>query len=449
MELINMQLISVVVVLISSSLCAAEAAFAGDIRVDLTHVDAGKELPKHELIRRAMRRSKARAAALSVVRNSGFYGRSAQQQAQQPGMPVRPSGDLEYVLDLAVGTPPQPISALLDTGSDLIWTQCDTCTACLRQPDPLFSPGMSSSYEPMRCTGQLCGDIVHHSCIRPDTCTYRYSYGDGTTTLGYYATERFTFTSSSGERQTMPLGFGCGTMNVGSLNNASGIIGFGRDQLSLVSQLSIQRFSYCLTPYASSKKSTLLFGSLADDGALYDDATGPVQTTPLLQSRQNPTFYYVAFTGVTVGARRLRIPASAFSLRPDGSGGVIIDSGTALTLFPAVVLAEVVRAFRSQLRLPFANGSSPDDGVCFAAPVTAGRLVSQVVVPRMVFHFQGADLDLPRHNYVLEDHRKGHLCILLADSGDDGTTIGNFVQQDMRVVYDLERETLSFAPVEC
>ncbi|BAF25252.1 aspartic proteinase nepenthesin-1 [Oryza sativa Japonica Group] len=450
--------VSVVLVLIACWLCgcpvAGEAAFAGDIRVDLTHVDAGKELPKRELIRRAMQRSKARAAALSVVRNGGgFYGSIAQarEREREPGMAVRASGDLEYVLDLAVGTPPQPITALLDTGSDLIWTQCDTCTACLRQPDPLFSPRMSSSYEPMRCAGQLCGDILHHSCVRPDTCTYRYSYGDGTTTLGYYATERFTFASSSGETQSVPLGFGCGTMNVGSLNNASGIVGFGRDPLSLVSQLSIRRFSYCLTPYASSRKSTLQFGSLADVG-LYDDATGPVQTTPILQSAQNPTFYYVAFTGVTVGARRLRIPASAFALRPDGSGGVIIDSGTALTLFPVAVLAEVVRAFRSQLRLPFANGSSPDDGVCFAAPAVAaggGRMARQVAVPRMVFHFQGADLDLPRENYVLEDHRRGHLCVLLGDSGDDGATIGNFVQQDMRVVYDLERETLSFAPVEC
>ncbi|KAG8050031.1 hypothetical protein GUJ93_ZPchr0009g847 [Zizania palustris] len=438
--------VAVVVLVVASALCAllpdAAAGFAGDIRVDLTHVDAGKELPKHELIRRAMQRSKARAAALSVVRSGGRYSKSA----QAAGVPVRPSGDLEYVVDFAIGTPPQPVSALLDTGSDLVWTQCDTCTACLGQPDPLFSPGMSSSYVPMRCSGQLCGDILHHGCLRPDTCTYRYSYGDGTTTLGYYATELFTFTSSSGEKQTVPLGFGCGTMNVGSLNNASGIVGFGRNPLSLVSQLSIRRFSYCLTPYTSNKKSTLLFGSLAD-GVYDDDSTGPVQTTALLQSRQNPTFYYVAFTGVTVGARRLRIPASAFALKYDGSGGVIIDSGTALTLFPAAVLAEVVRAFRSQLRLPLAtsSGSSPDDGVCFAAPVTAGRLA----VPRLVFHFHGADLDLPRRNYVLEDPRKGRLCLLLADSGDSGATIGNFAQQNMRVLYDLERETLSFAPAQC
>jgi len=302
----------------------------------------------------------------------------------------------------------------------------------------------------MRCTGQLRSDILHHGCERPDTCTDRYNYGDGTMTMGVYATERFTFASSDGDRlMTVPLGFGCGSMNVGSLNNGSGIVGFGRNPLSLVSQLSIRRFSYCLTPYASGRKSTLLFGSLS--GGVYGDATSPVQTTPLLQSPQNPTFYYVHLTGLSVGARRLRIPESAFALRPDGSGGVIVDSGTALTLLPGAVLTEVVRAFRQQLRLPFANGGNPEDGVCFLVPAAWRRssTTSQVPVPRMVFHFQGADLDLPRRNYVLDDHRRGRLCLLLADSGDDGSTIGNLMQQDMRVLYDLEAETLSFAPAQC
>ncbi|KQJ90483.1 aspartic proteinase nepenthesin-2 [Brachypodium distachyon] len=454
-------LVLAVLLILAASLYAStpaptEGAFffaGGDVRVDLTHVDAGKQLSRRELVRRAVQRSKARAAALSVARLGGSNkgARQQDQNQQQPGLPVRPSGDLEYLVDLAVGTPPQPVSALLDTGSDLIWTQCAPCASCLPQPDPIFSPGASSSYEPMRCAGELCNDILHHSCQRPDTCTYRYSYGDGTTTRGVYATERFTFSSSSSGGETTklsaPLGFGCGTMNKGSLNNGSGIVGFGRAPLSLVSQLAIRRFSYCLTPYASGRKSTLLFGSLR--GGVYDAATATVQTTRLLRSRQNPTFYYVPFTGVTVGARRLRIPISAFALRPDGSGGAIVDSGTALTLFPAPVLAEVVRAFRSQLRLPFAaNGSSgPDDGVCFAA--AASRVPRPAVVPRMVFHLQGADLDLPRRNYVLDDQRKGNLCLLLADSGDSGTTIGNFVQQDMRVLYDLEADTLSFAPAQC
>ncbi|GJN33823.1 hypothetical protein PR202_gb22449 [Eleusine coracana subsp. coracana] len=435
----------VVFVLVAAPAYASSAAsaFAGDVRVALKHVDAGKQLSKPELIRRATQRSKARAAALSVLRNGRrFSGESSQQQPG--GMPVRPSGDLEYVLDLALGTPPQPVSALLDTGSGLIWTQCAPCASCMSQPDPFYTPAQSASFEPMRCSGLLCNDIPHRSCQRPDTCTYRYAYGDGTTTTGVFATERFTFTSSSGETLNVPLGFGCGSMNAGSLNNGSGIVGFGRDPLSLVSQLSIRRFSYCLTPYNSARRSTLLFGSLSD--GVYADATGPVQTTPLVRSPQNPTFYYVHLTGITVGTRRLRIPESAFALQPDGSGGVIVDSGTALTLLPGAVVAEAVRAFMAQLRLPLAtNGDSPDDSVCFVVPPSR----RQVPVPRLAFHFQGADLDLPRRNYVLEDNRRGRLCLLLADSGDEGTTIGNMVQQDMRVLYDLEAETLSFAPAQC
>ncbi|CAN6196150.1 unnamed protein product [Urochloa humidicola] len=468
------RLVAFVLLVAASAACAffpAASAFVGDVRVALKHVDAGKQLSRPELIRRAMRRSKARAAALSAVRSRRVSGSGARffpgasdqpppQQQEAPGATaVRPSGDLEYVVDLAIGTPPQRVSALLDTGSDLIWTQCAPCASCLSQPDPLFAPAASASYEPVRCAATLCDDIPHHGCLRAtDTCTYRYNYGDGTTTLGVYATERFTFASSSGRGagdalMSVPLGFGCGSVNVGSLNNGSGIVGFGRNPLSLVSQLSIRRFSYCLTPYASGRRSTLMFGSLA--GGVYGDATGAVQTTPLLQSPQNPTFYYVRLTGLTVGPRRLRIPESAFALQPDGSGGVIVDSGTALTLLPAAVLAEVVRAFRAQLRLPFANGSSSaDDGVCFALPAPwrragAASASSQVAVPRMVLHFQGADLDLPRRNYVLDDHRRGRLCLLLADSGDDGSTIGNLVQQDMRVLYDLEAETLSFAPAQC
>jgi hypothetical protein len=87
--------------------------------------------------------------------------------------------------------------------------------------------------------------------------------------------------------------------------------------------------------------------------------------------------------------------------------------------------------------------------VCFLLPPALRRAPSQVPVPRLVFHFQGANLDLPRRNYVLDDISRGLMCLLLADSGDEGSTIGNMVQQDMRVLYDLEAETLSFSPAQC
>ncbi|GJM98637.1 hypothetical protein PR202_ga15666 [Eleusine coracana subsp. coracana] len=57
----------VVFVLVAATVYASSAssAFIGDVRVALKHVDAGKQLSKPELIRRATQRSKARAAARS------------------------------------------------------------------------------------------------------------------------------------------------------------------------------------------------------------------------------------------------------------------------------------------------------------------------------------------------------------------------------------------------
>jgi hypothetical protein len=125
-------------------------------------------------------------------------------------------------------------------------------------------------------------------------------------------------------------GFGCGSINVGSLNNGSGIVGFGRDPLSLVSQLSIRRLPHAVQQREEEHPPGLLFGSLTGADVL---CCGAHRTLP---------FYYVRLTGLTVGVRRLRIPESAFALQPDGSGGVIVDSGTAHTLLPGAVVAEVV-----------------------------------------------------------------------------------------------------------
>jgi hypothetical protein len=75
----------------------------------------------------------------------------------------------------------------------------------------------------------------------------------------------------------------------------------------------------------------------------------------------------------------------------------------------------------------------------------------QVPVPRMVFHFQGADLD-PRRNYVHDNRIGGDACAFYSPTSAmraPRSATWNMVQQDMRVLYDLEAETLSFAPAQC
>jgi hypothetical protein len=169
---------------------------------------------------------------------------------------------------------------------------------------------------------------------RPDTCTYRYAYGYGTATVGVYATERFTFTSSSVHMENMNWGSGLQVRIHERRQPEQRVRHRGlRPGPAVAGVPALLRLPPAVQQLEEEHPPGLLFGSLTGDAAM-------------LRSPQNPTFYYVRLTGLTVGVRRLRIPESAFALQPDGSGGVIVDSGTALTLFPGAVISEGVWAFR-------------------------------------------------------------------------------------------------------
>ncbi|CAD6252726.1 unnamed protein product [Miscanthus lutarioriparius] len=116
-------------------------------QLKLTHVDAGTSYTKLELLSRAIARSKARVAALQ----------SAAVSAPPVVDPITAARVLvtassgEYMVDLAIGTPPLYYTAIMDTGSDLIWTQCAPCLLCADQPTPYFDAKKSATYRAVPC----------------------------------------------------------------------------------------------------------------------------------------------------------------------------------------------------------------------------------------------------------------------------------------------------------
>lgn len=285
--------------------------------------------------------------------------------------------------------------------------------------------------------------MTNNCSASPDQrhCVYGYEYGDGTSSVGGLATETFTF-GSVAKVQVPGLGFGCGHYNGGDLNGGSGIVGFGRNPLSLISQLGIRKFAYCFTPMLqSNKQSTLFFGPLAD---IVGGGGGPILTTPLLQNPSVPTFYYVSLLGITVGGSRLKISKSAFQLRKDGTGGVIVDSGTFVTGLVDTAYKKAAKAFKSYVKLPVVKEDTGPFGLCFKTPTND---TASVKVPQLVFHFLGADMGLPRENYMFE-YADRVLCVNIFSNGDS-SVIGNIQQHNMKVVFDLEKKKLSFAPAQC
>ncbi|CAN6167171.1 unnamed protein product [Urochloa humidicola] len=410
-------------------------------KATLRHVDAGAGYTKAQLLARAVARSRARASTLQSLATL------APADAITAARILVRASDGEYLMDMGIGTPPRYYSAILDTGSDLIWTQCAPCLLCVDQPTPYFDPTQSSTYRSLGCASASCNALYYPFCFQ-NVCVYQYFYGDSASTAGVLANETFTF-GTNATRVTIPsISFGCGNLNAGSLANGSGMVGFGRGSLSLVSQLGSPRFSYCLTSFLSPVPSRLYFGAYATlNSTNATSAAGPVQSTPFVVNPALPTMYFLNMTGISVGGYRLPIDPAVFAINDtDGTAGTIIDSGTTISYLAEPAYAAVRAAFVSQIRLPLLNATDASVlDTCFKWPPPPRQ---SLTLPEVVFHFDGADMELPLQNYMLVDPVSGGLCLAMATSSD-GTIIGNFQHQNFHVLYDLENSLLSFVPAPC
>jgi hypothetical protein len=418
---------------------------AATLKLHAHHADGGLSLSRRELLHRMAARSKARAARLLSASGSARV---------DPGPYANGVPDTEYLVHLAIGTPPQPAQLILDTGSDLVWTQCRPCpaTTCFSQALPYLDLSNSSTFGVLPCNQPMCDNLAWSSCGKHSwgnqTCVYVYSYGDSSITTGHLNADTFTFAAadgSGGQAAVPDLAFGCGLFNNGIFkSNETGIAGFGRGALSLPSQLKVDNFSYCFTDITRPEPSSILLGLPAN---LYGDAGGVVQSTPLVQNFSSLELYYLSLKGITVGSTRLPIPESTFALKQDGTGGTIIDSGTGMTMLPQDVYKLVHDAFTAQVRLPVDNATSSSlSQLCFSVPRRA-----KPDVPQLVLHFEGATLALPRENYMFEFEDAGGSFTCLAINAGDGLTtiIGNYQQQNLHVLYDLVGNMLSFVPARC
>lgn len=410
-----------------------------DFRADLNHPYAGSSLSGHEAVRDGARASKARAARITarLARALGKRG-----DISGADVPLAPLTDQGHSLTVGIGTPPQPHTLIADTGSDLIWTQCKLFRRTARQREPLYDPAKSSSFTLLPCSNRLCqeGHFSLQNCTK-NRCLYKDVYGSAAAD-GVLASETFTF----GVHRTvsLPLGFGCGALSSGSLVSASGIMGLSPDTLSLISQLAIPRFSYCLTPFADRKTSPLLFGAMAELSKY--KTTGPIQTTSILRNPVENAYYYVPLVGLSLGTKRLDVPAASLALKPDGSGGTIVDSGSTVTSLVETAFEAVKKAVLESVKLPVANRTVEDYKLCFALP--RGTAMKSVQTPQLVLHFDGgAAMVLPRDNYFQEP-RAGLMCLAVTD-GFDVSIIGNVQQQNMHVLFDVRNRKFSFAPTQC
>ncbi|KAF5745058.1 aspartic proteinase nepenthesin-1-like [Tripterygium wilfordii] len=359
---------------------------------------------------------------------------------------IRPGDDMgDLFMELSIGTPPKTHSMIMDTGSDLIWIGCDHRITSVHKKKPnVFYTKDSLSYSELPCSSGLCKQLPDTIC-GVDYCEYNYSYGGGDfSTRGILARENLTF----GDVTVPDIAFGCGADNAEDWTEpGSGIVGLGRGVLSLVLQLKETKFGYCLPSMADTKSSgALLIGELE---SLNIEKLSGVKTTPLIRNQLEPSHYYLSLEGISIGKTKLPIKKSAFELNTeDGSGGLYIDSGTPITRLEKSAYDLVKEELIRQINLPVYESEESDLGFDLCFKLQQGIGWDEVEVPEFRFHFDGADLDLGRENYMIE-YEEGQVCLAMLASHLMASIFGSVQQQNLLVIHNLGKETLSFVPTQC
>ncbi|KAL5853067.1 hypothetical protein ACOSQ3_008185 [Xanthoceras sorbifolium] len=390
-----------------------------------------KEMPSPDMLR--IDHSRVHFIQSKLSKNSTHHREMIELDATR--LPVIDGSSFKtqnFLVTVGFGTPKKDLSLILDTGSDITWTQCKPCKNCYKQKETRFDRTESSTYATIPCADPLC-DIAPHAdnvkCRKLD-CVYKISYGGGPSSRGFFAKETLTLTSSE---VLTDYKFGCGFDQQGDYGRQAGIMGLDRSQVSIVSQTASKYnriFSYCL-PSLSSNTGYLTFGSPSLPQA--------TKYTKLITTHS--TLYGLGLIGIGLGGKKLSIAESVFK-----KSGTVIDSGTPLTYLPPKAYTVLETAFtKAMSKYPKAD-PSPDLKVCYDL-----SKYPQFTVPQFSFYFEdGTQVTIPDKGSVVV-YSTSQVCLAMVanENAKEYTIIGNIAQKTMEVVYDIPGSRIGFALNRC
>ncbi|GAV75175.1 Asp domain-containing protein [Cephalotus follicularis] len=367
--------------------------------------------------------------------------------------------NVSLTVSLSVGSPPQNVTMVIDTGSELSWLHCK------KQPNlnSIFNPHASSSYKTISCYTPTCRTRTRDlpipvSCDQTKLCHVIVSYADATSIEGNLGSETFHIGS-----ETRPgTVFGC--MDTGFSSNSdedaktTGLMGMNRGSLSFVSQMGFPKFSYCISGLDSS--GILLLGEASLPWLK------PLNYTPLVQiSQPLPYFDRVAYTvqleGIKVSDKVLALPKSVFVPDHTGAGQTMVDSGTQFTFLMGPVYTALKNEFLAQTRGVLRVLNDPNFvfqgamDLCYLVDESS-RVNFTGQLPAVSLMFSGAQMSVSGGMllYRVPEMRGKDLvyCFTFGNSdllGIEAFVIGHHHQQNVWVEFDLVKSRVGFGEVRC
>ncbi|KAA8534190.1 hypothetical protein F0562_031617 [Nyssa sinensis] len=366
--------------------------------------------------------------------------------------------NVSLTVSLTVGTPPQTVTMVIDTGSELSWLHCKKTS----NTPSTFDPLRSSSYSPIGCSSPTCTTrtrdfTIPASCDPNNLCHATLSYADASSVEGNLASDTFHL-GDSGLTGTV---FGCMDSGSGSSSTpdedskTTGLIGMNRGSLSFVTQMGFPKFSYCISGHDSS--GVLLFGE-ANFPWL-----GPLNYTPLVQiSTPLPYFdriaYTVQFEGIKVSGKVLALPKSVFVPEHSGAGQTMVDSGTQFTFLLGPVYTALKNEFMEQTKGVLRVLDDPNFvfqgamDLCYLVELTRTSLPP---LPTVSLMFRGAEMSVSAERLMYRvpgvvRGSDGVYCFTFGNSdllGIEAYVIGHHHQQNVWMEYDLAKSRVGFVEI--
>ncbi|CAI9097623.1 OLC1v1034094C1 [Oldenlandia corymbosa var. corymbosa] len=369
-----------------------------------------------------------------------------------------------YTISLDFGTPPQPITFLLDLGTSQTWFPCTNdynCSGChLESKNPAFIttfiPTQSTSAKDLDCKNQLCQqfheDDSDFACDNDSqVCPYQFHYVTGSTS-GFFLSETLHFD----EINIPNVIVGCSIESSG-VSTGIGYVAFGREPTSLPSQLGVKMFSYCLVAhkFSDTPKTSPFTLVLEGVGVNNSNSDSGISYTPFVDSPARfPTFYYVTVTKITVGDVDVQVPSQYLVPGPDGNGGTVIEPGTTFTVMDAEVHQLVLTEYEKQMGQYYRRVGDLDLGnqVNFTCYNFSGQNPGNF--PALSFYFEGGG----KMEFPMTDNFEPYsdvVCLTLLSAKALGVqsgpsiTLGNYQQQNIYMEFDLENQRLGFKEQIC
>ncbi|KAK1285367.1 Aspartic proteinase nepenthesin-1 [Acorus calamus] len=298
------------------------------------------------------------------------------------------------------------------------------------EKDPIYDPSKSYTSKSFDCTNSTCNFTPGHSCSANNECAYHLAYLDGSFSDGVLMQEEFVFEGpDSATVKGVKLAFGCGRNNVfkgfsADGGNTAGVMGMGRGQLSLASQLAQPAFAYCLLGEADKSMTSRV--QLGSSPRMWGNSTA------IVRARGRESQYSVLLDGVSLGAARvIDIPTGQV---------VSLDSGASMTFLESSLFGPVIEAVRGAVKgFEVARDPRGLSELCYSA--TTKELV-QAGLPVLELGFVGGSrLEVKAESLFLEVAER-RVCITLIRSSFGQSIIGNIAQQNNVVGYDLAKDRI-------